>query len=181
MRSNDEHVIELSKKKLLLITLGACVLVVLGMWLVSLDSTTIQSQHQFSNTMFVHSVGIVSMLFFGICGVYALRKLFDKRPGLVFTDAGIVDNASGVAAGFIPWSDVVGATIFEINKRKMLIVTVKNPAKYVERGGAMRRTVNRANVTMCGSPIAISSIALKISFPELLALFREYHEKYGNV
>jgi hypothetical protein len=46
MSAVDEKVIELSKKKILLLILGSCAFVVLGAWLLSLDETTIQSQRR---------------------------------------------------------------------------------------------------------------------------------------
>lgn len=180
MSSKDEKIIKLSKKKILLLILGACAFVTLGVWLFSLDEATIQSQRWFNSPMFVHAIGLVSIVFFGLCGVFALKKLFDKKPGLVFNDSGIVDNASGVSAGLIPWSEVVGSEIFEIQKQKMLIIKVKNPQKYIERSGLLKRALNKANYKMCGSPIAISSSTLKIDFSELLSLFNRYQRKYGN-
>ena len=43
-----------------------------------------------------------SVAFFGLCGLYALAKLFDTAPGLVIDDQGIIDNSSGLSAGRIP-------------------------------------------------------------------------------
>jgi hypothetical protein len=112
--------------------------------------------------------------------VYGITKLFDKKPGLVFSRSGIVDNSSGASAGFIPWAEIVGAEIFEAHRQKLLIIKVQNPQKYIERGNRLKQTLNRANHKMCGSPIAISSNALKINFSELLSLFDQYRQKFGN-
>ncbi|HEV2764159.1 MAG TPA: STM3941 family protein [Pyrinomonadaceae bacterium] len=184
MDSTDEKIIELSRKKLGLLLLGACVFVALGAWLLSLDEASIRSQRGFllffNDPTYARVLGLLSIVFFGICGLFAFKKLFDKKPGLVFNNFGIVDNASGVAAGLIPWSEVVGSEVFEIQKQKMLIIKVSDPQKYIERGGALRRTLNKANYKMCGSPIAIPSNALKINFSELLSLFNQYQRKYGN-
>ena len=180
MNSNDEQMIELSKKKILLLILGACVFVALGVWLISLDEETIQSDRRFNNPMFVHGIGLVSIVFFGGCGVFSLIKIFDKTPGLVFNDSGIFDNASGVSAGLIPWPEVEGLEILEIQRQKMLVIKVRNPQKYIERGGLLKQTLNKANYNMCGSPIAISSNALRINFSELLSLFNQYQRKYGS-
>lgn len=178
--NSDKKIIELSKKKIFLIILGSCAFVALGIWLYSLDAATIRALRRFNNPVLVHGIGLVSIVFFGLCGLYALIKLFDKKPGLVFSNSGIVDNASGVSAGLIPWSEVTGSEIFEVQKQKMLIIKVRNPQKYIERGGLLKRAMNKANYKMCGSPIAISSNALKINFSELLALFNRYQQKYGN-
>jgi len=180
MSSNTETIIALSKTKLLLLILGACAFVVLGAWLFSLDEATIQAQRRFNDPIFVYGVGIVSIVIFGVCGIFALKKLFDKDPGLIFNSSGIVDNASGVSAGFIPWSEVVGSEILVIQKQKMLIIKVKNPEQYIERGGLLQRTLNRANYKMCASPIVISSNALKVDFSKVCDLFDQYHREYGN-
>jgi hypothetical protein len=179
MDSSDETIIELSKTKLALVLLGASAFVAAGIWMFSLDDASIQSQRRFNNPVYVHGLGLVTIVFFGSCGLLALKKLFDKKPGLVFNNSGIVDNASSASAGFIPWSEVVGAEIFEIQKQKMLIIMVRDPQKYIARGSSLKRTLNKANYKMVGSPISISPHALAISFSELVALFDQYQRKYG--
>lgn len=148
--------------------------------MLSLDDASIQSRRRFNDPVYVRGLGIVSIVFFGACGLLALKKLFDKRPGLVFNHSGIVDNASSISAGFIPWSEVVGAEIFEIQKQKMLIIKVRDPQEYVARGSSLKRILNKANYKMVGSPIFISSNALEIKFSELTSLFDQYQRRYGG-
>ena len=185
MNSSDEKIIELSKTKIALAILGSSVFVAIGIWMLSLDEANIRSSRSFrlffNNPIYVQGLGLLSIVLFGLLAVFFIRKLFDKKPGLVFSNSGIVDNASAVAAGFIPWSEVIGADIFEIPQQKMLIIQVKDPLKYVDRGNAVKRKLNQANYKMCGSPIAISANALKINFAELHSLFDQYHQKYGDV
>jgi hypothetical protein len=176
----DQTVIELSRKKIGLVILGSCVFVALGIWLFSLDADTIHALPRGRNPTFVHAIGILAIMFFGLCGIVAIPKLFDKKSGLIFSPSGIVDNASGVSAGLIPWSEIIGADSFEMRRQKFLAIKVKNPEKYLERGKGLKRLVVKANYKMCGSPITISAIALKISFPELVALFNQYQQKYGG-
>jgi hypothetical protein len=147
--------------------------------MLSLDEATIRSHRRYNNPMFVHAIGLVGVLFFGLCASVGLKRLFDKKPGLVFNSSGIVDNASEVAAGFIPWSEIVGAKVFEIQKQKTLIIGVRDPQRYIGRGGALRRALNKSNYKMVGSPVAISSNTLKINFSELVSLFDQYQHKYG--
>jgi hypothetical protein len=179
MDSSDETIIEQSKTKIMLLLLGACAFVAAGVWMFSLDAASIQSRRSFNDPVFVHGLGLVSIVFFGSLGLYALKKLFDKEPALVFNNSGIVDNAGGASVGFIPWSEVVGAEICEIQKQKMLIIKVRDPREYVARGSSLRQTLKRANYKMFGSPISISSNALAISFPELVTLFDRYRRRYG--
>ncbi len=184
MNSVDEKVIELSKTKIALGILGSSAFVAIGVWLLSLDEANIRLNRSFrllfNNPMFAYGLGILSIVFFGGLALFFIKKIFDKKPGLVFNNSGIVDNASAVAAGFIPWSEVTGSHIFEMPQQKMLIIMVNDPQKYIERGNAVKRKLNQANFKMCGSPIAISSSALKINFPELQSVFDEYQRKYGS-
>jgi len=184
MNPTDETVIELSRTKLVLAVLGSCAFVAAGAWLLSFDAGEVRYGRSFAlfynNPPIVYGAGLAAILFFGLCGLYAFVKLFDKRPGLILNSSGIVDNASGVAAGFIPWPEVLGAGVYEVQKQKMLVVGVRDPQKYVGRGGALKRAFNEANSKMVGSPVAISSVALKIDFSELVTLFNRYHRKYGG-
>lgn len=180
--STDETVIELSRKKLVLLVAGSCAFVLAGVWMLSLDAAEIRAGRSFTlffnDPTFVFILGLASILFFGLSGLYGLKMLFDRKPGLVLNSSGIIDNASAMTAGFIPWSEIVGVGVYEIQSQKMLIIGVRDPRKYVERGSALKRLVNKANYKMGGSPIAISSIALQIDFPELLSLFDRYLQKY---
>lgn len=180
----DETIIELSRTKLVLTILGSCAFVAAGAWLLSFDAAEIRSGRAFpfflSDPWVVYGVGAAGILFFGACGLYALAKMFDRKPGLIFNSAGIVDNASGVAAGFIPWAEVLGSGVYEVQKQKMLIIVVRSPQEYIDRGGALKRALNKANSKMVGSPISIPSVALKINFAELVSLFERYHRKYGG-
>lgn len=179
MDSGDETIIALSKKKLMLILLGAAGFVAAGVWMFSLDDASILSRRRFNDPLYVHGLGLLSIVFFGSCGLFALKKLFDQKPALVLNNSGFVDNSSSASAGFIPWSEVVGAEIFEIQQQKMLVIKVRNPEEYIARGSSLKRTLNKANYKMVGSPISISSGALAINFSELVSLFDQYQRKYG--
>ena len=184
MNSIDEKIIEFSKTKLVQIILACCVFVALGVWLFSIDDARIRSSRSFrfflNNPMYAHGLGLLAIVFFGFCGIILIKKLIDKKPGLIFNSSGFIDNASGVSAGFIPWSEVTGSQLLDLQRQRLLIIMVADPEKYAERGSLFKRTFNKANYKMCGSPIAISSNALKVDFSELVSLFNQYQQKYGR-
>jgi hypothetical protein len=157
--------------------IGAAAFVAAGAWLFTMDDRTIG---RYRDPVYVHGVGLVAIIFFGLGGIIGARKLFDRRPGLQFTEAGIVDNASGVAAGFVLWSDITGTMIYTIKRSRFLVVKVMGPEKYIAIGGVLRRSLNRMTFKTFGSPIALSSNALAISFDELVRLFDFYLSKYGG-
>lgn len=178
MINSEERVIELSKTKVSLLVVGALAFIAIGAWLLNMDSAFIESQHRFNSPLLVHGIGLISFAFSCLCGAVGVMKLFDTKPGLVFNEVGIFDNSNGVSAGLIPWSEIVGFDIFELQKQKMLVVRVSHPEKYVETGGTVRRALNRVNFKLCGSPIAITSNTLKINFEELIGICDHYFDKF---
>jgi hypothetical protein len=184
MTANDETVIELDRRKIVLGFVGTVVFVAVGIWLVMLDDSRVASGKSFrllmNSPLLAHALGVVSILFFGALGVFLVKKVFDKKPGLVFSAGGLLDNAGATAAGLIPWEDIDGYDVLEISGRKMLIVMVGDPQRYIERGNAVRRRLNLANFNMAGSPISISTRTLRTNLDELIDLFERYFTKYGR-
>lgn len=176
----DERVIELSKAKLFRLLIGACGFVVLGILMLQPESEWTRSRPGFNGPVLTHAIGLLAVAFFGLCALFGVKKLFDQKPGLVLNSTGIIDNSSGIAAGLILWSEIVGFDIFQVHGTRSLVVKVNNPDKYVNRGSAIRRALNKANVGLCGSPIAITSSSLKIDFDDLLQLSNAYLKKYGR-
>lgn len=179
MNPTDETVVKLSKTKIALLLVGCCVFVAIGVWMFAAAGATGRPRGSTDDGLVVRGFGLAAILFFGLAGLYALKMLFDRRPGLVFNSHGFVNNTSVVRAGLIPWSEVVGWGVFEVQKQKMLIVEVRDPRKYIAGGGALRRAFNKANYALAGSAIYISPGALAISFSDLLSLFDRYQQKYG--
>lgn len=182
MVSLEEKIIKLSKIKLFFAISASLLFVILGLWLVLIDSETIESFRRYNYPLVVHGVGIVLVLFFSFTGIMTLKKIFDQKPGLIFNSMGIIDNSSGISDNLlIPWSDISGINVYHgAQKQKFLVVLLKNPDKYIEMGNALRRTLKRTNYEKSGSPVAIVSNSLKISFDELVELGNEYFAKYGN-
>jgi hypothetical protein len=178
MYVTDERVIELSKAKLLRLLLVACALVILGILMLQPESEWTGSRPDFNEPALIRATGLFTVAFFGLCALLGVQKLFEKKPGLVLNSTGILDNSSGIAAGLIPWSEIVGFDIFHMPGERSLVINVIDPDKYVNRGSTIRRVLNKANVGLSGSPIAIASNSLKIDFDDLLQLCNAYLKKY---
>jgi hypothetical protein len=175
--SDDVHVIKLGKTKVFLLLAGAVIFGGVGAWILSMDDADILEMRR--NPAFIRGVAWAAVAFGAAGLVFALRKLFDPKPGLVLSSRGIEDHSSAVAAGFIPWGDITGFSVFQVHRTKMVIILVREPEKYIERGGAMKRALNRANMKMTGSPLSISAATLEIKFDELHQLLENYRAKYA--
>ncbi|MFZ6874971.1 STM3941 family protein [Undibacterium sp. Di27W] len=180
MNADDNKIIELSKTKLCWLVAASMVFVMMGLWMLRLAVTDLAPQRAYNHPVLMHGLGIVMILFFGFCAVVGIKKLLDKKPGLVLNSAGILDNSSGVAAGFVPWSEITGFSIFEMQSQKMLVISLREPGPYIMAGGVIQRLLNKMNYKLCGSPVVISANSLKLNFDELLEISQSYLRKYGK-
>jgi hypothetical protein len=181
MSVENERVIELSKVKIAMMIAGSLLFVAAGVWffIAPDEGSFITSLRRFADPWVFHGLGVAAALFGAARVVYGLVKSRDRKPGLTLSPAGLVDNSSAVAAGFIPWSEVTGLDTFQLHRQQMLVIKVADPGKYIERGSAVKRALNRANAGMVGSPIVITSNALRIPFDELRREVAAYVSRYA--
>ena len=184
--TEDQKVIPLSKSTLLLVFGIDVLFVVLGLWLIVVHPT--RDMHPiFKHPNAIVAVGCVTILFFGFFACYSLFNLLGNKPALIVSKTGlIVNNCSPVARGKILWSDVYDITVFESVKRhhwdskelKWVCLHVRNPEEYISRQkNISRQRWMRRSLEACGTPIAITSYGLSVSFDELLEVLNEYYAK----
>ncbi len=175
----DKIEIQLSKTKILLLLIGATVFVVLGILF-------IMNPEQFKSTVFrniemIRITGIASVAFFGLCLVFIVRKLFDKKVGITIDQNGIIDNSNGTSVGLIEWTDITGIGTVQVASTKILMLETDKPEKYIERAkNGIAKKAMKVNQRMYGSPISIISNSLKIKYDDLEKLITEEFEKRKN-
>lgn len=168
--------IPLSKKRMLLMLSGALLFVAFGFWFVI--SPPAISNSYWGNPTKLAIAGYASIVFFGLCAFYLIRKLPDNKPGLIIDQTGLTDNSSGVSAGQILWSDIEGISVMEIQRQKLIMLHVTNPQDYIDKQtGIIKRKMMQMNYKMYGTPLSITSNGLKISFDELLSAFKDKLEE----
>ena len=160
--------IELSKKKIFLMLVGAFAFVAIGLWFV-ISPLTISNSY-WGNPTKIAIAGYASIVFFGLCAFVLIKKLPDNKPGLIIDQTGLTDNSSGVSAGQILWSDIENISVIEIHSQKLIMLQVKNPQDYIDKQTSnFKRKMMQLNYKMYGTPLSITSNGLKISFDELLS------------
>lgn len=166
--SRQQIEIPLSKKKLILMVVGSIIFVGLGILFV-INPEKYTSPIMRNPTVIFFS-GIASILFFGLCSFFIVKKLSDNSLGLIISDNGIFDNSSGVSAGQILWTDIEEISVIEIHRQKLIMLQVNNPQDYIDKEtSGFKRKMMAINHKMYGTPLSLTSNGLKISFDELLA------------
>src|SRR5687767_1931600 len=88
-----ENEIAFSRIKILLLTIGSFAFVGAGLWFLSKTPEEIAAVGDRYPPVYVYVVGWLAVGFFGLCGVGAILKFFDRRPGVRFTPEGITANS----------------------------------------------------------------------------------------
>nr|WP_120233474.1 STM3941 family protein [Chryseobacterium sp. AG363] len=96
--------IKSSKTKLVLLVSGSLIFIILGVFLAV-------NPHKFASFIFrsvtfIRMVGIVAILFFGLCLIILIKSLLTKKFNLIINEKGIIDNSSYVSVGLIFWNDI---------------------------------------------------------------------------
>lgn len=171
--STDKIEILFSKNKLILMLIGSGLFVAGGIrFVVNPDSI---SKSTIVSSEFIFILGIVSILFFGLCAIVALRKLFDNKPGFILDNQGLTDNSSGFSAGRISWSDIESISVVQIKRTKLIMLSIKDSKNFISnQKSSLKKKIMQMNMNLYGVPVSISSNSLQIKFDDLLSLINEY-------
>ncbi len=119
--------------------------------------------------MLVLAAGVVSVLFFGLCGGATLRRLLGHRVSLLIDRRGIVDNSTVTPAGRILWSEIVRVGVAEVSGQRFVGIDVQQPEKVLGRAGN-RRGFLLASQSMTGFLINIPESMLDRPAAEMIDL-----------
>jgi hypothetical protein len=174
-KSGQQIIIPLSKIKIIIMLLGALIFVVLGIWLVFYPPNTENSV--WVTPFKMKLAGYASIIFFGTCAFFFIRKLPDDKPGLIIDYNGLTDNSSGFPAGQVLWSDIEKVSVIEISGQRIIMLKAKNPQDYIDRQTSLFvRKGMELNNRLYGTPLSLTANGLKISFDDLLAIVTKKFE-----
>jgi hypothetical protein len=154
----NDIVIYHSRTRLLLLSIGALLFVILGLLLAR------------SSDLGIIAVGWASIAFFGGCLVYIVSRLAISKPAIVISAQGIHDHASGVGVGLVKWSEIREIRAMTFLNKDFLGIFVSDPEAVIRRQSFLRRSAVRSNLWLVGTPITIPRIGIPMNLEELQAL-----------
>lgn len=127
-------------------------------------------------TLPIFLVCLAGVLLFGWGLIFFLvRLLFFWRPIFEIGPEGILDRASGISVGFVPWVEVKKVRPAKYHGQRFIMVWVKNERELLERQNPLKRLLIRINRKYFGSgPIQVPLNALAIPEEELAAEIMGY-------
>jgi len=133
--------------------------------------------------VFVKTLGLLCILLFLFFILFFIYKILDDSPGLIINQEGIIDNSSFTSAGLMRWKNITDVYIMEIQGIKVITVKVNNEDELLSKQSGLKKLLMYLNAKHFGSPIHISTLALKnFNTKELLSLMRSRIRKFeiGN-
>jgi len=185
---NNRIEIPLSKKKIVLLLIGAFIFVVFGILFVIEPENFVNFIHFTlihriisENPELIRIIGVVAIGFFGAVWIYGIKKLIDKKVGLIIDSNGITDNSNASSIGLIEWNDISEIRTTQVMSTKFLLIDIVNPEKYIGKAkNRMQARLMKANMNMYETPLSITSNTLKYDFNELEKMIQSEFEKNKN-
>lgn len=166
-----------SKSKLAKLLVFSILFLCAGLWMIKANPQT--SNPIFNNSL-VKAIASYGAIIMGLWGIYFFGKgLFNKKPSLIIDDKGIYEYTTAYKFGFIPWSDIsqINETTVQASiasKQHFVTIGLTDPNKYIlKEKNPLKRKLLSGNARNYGSPIHISTNALKVNHDELLKMLRE--------
>lgn len=119
---------------------------------------------------------VVGVLFFGWGLIHFLGQLlFFWRPVLEIGPDGILDRASGVSVGFVPWEEVGSVEPYRVRGQRFVTIRVENERELIARQNPLKRLLIKANRRYFDTgEINIPLNVLAIPDEELAAAFADH-------
>lgn len=159
--SYEQHVEYPSRGRMAWLTAGAALFVSAGFFLMFDRSSDAGS------SMISRVIGLLSVLFFGICFVYSLVKMIRKEPSFVINEQGFIDSSSYTSGGEVTWKDVEHIFMYELMGQQMIGVKLRNEEAFLERQNGMKRKLMKANTNMVDATISIAQNSITLPLDQL--------------
>jgi hypothetical protein len=174
----NETIIPFSRAKLTKLLVLLAGLILSGLFLV-----IVQPQELGNLLSLVFGILILAIfvfLFAFLVGIHYFRQILKNGPGLIINKDGFTDYSSGIAAGYIPWSEVraLKTVTMPRYKQQFVAVILKDPNTILDRQtNALKRKAMVLNLRKYGSPIQLSPNSLQCSFDDLLKHLQTHFDR----
>lgn len=167
----------LSKRKTLILMIGALLFILLGAWF-SLEPSRFVGG-MFRQELLIRVVGVACLLFFGFALVQAIRQFIRPKAGLRFSADGIDIDLGNNFRGLIEWRQIAGFSETQVSGQHLIMINLENPDAFIEKETSkFRKKIMKFSNETYGSPIAISATGLRTTHEELLQTVREYFIRF---
>jgi hypothetical protein len=138
----------------------------------------ILGDHPFKDeAMFAISLTIV-IIFLALL-IFLSYKIIKKTVGLIINDEGIHEQISALSVGVVRWDEMSGFGVKKQIGVPFIVIYLKDKEEFMNRFSGLKKATIKKNAESFGTPVAISTVMLKMKKDELIQLFEEVGAKHG--
>lgn len=153
-------VFERNRGRSLLMLAGSLLFVAMGLWMLLGD---LDGSSRYSPLM-IRFWGAAAVLFFGATLIGWGSNALRRSPVLVLGMDGLQINTGLAGRAAIPCAEIRGFRVSRGGRGPtMLLVRLRDPERHAGRGSPLRRLLDRINLRLCGSPVAIGDMVFRDS------------------
>ncbi len=161
MEQKQQIIIPTKRRFILFALLGSILFVIIGIYMINSEPN-----RKYSLT-FLKTWGLIGTSFFGLTGLYCLKKLFDNKPGLIIDENGLWNNSSIISNHTIKWNELSGVGLRKIRNEKILFLYFTDDKSFIMKFNLIERFFMRISLSLHNSPIGISTRSLKYDIDKL--------------
>ncbi|MGI0527776.1 STM3941 family protein [Rhizobium giardinii] len=167
--TDNALIIHRSKTKTLLLFCGAVGFVALGAFIAK---TTYAEQGAGAFGVFI---GLVSIVFFGFCGILILLKVFDGRPAVEFLKEGLLVRE--ISPKPINWPDIIAARLIFYRNQPIVELILSPQAEQSLPFTRVVRYTRAANRGLGINGVCLSAAGLQMPASDIVDLIGEWAQK----
>lgn len=164
----ETFIAQYSRWRLVALFLSAVGFVALGMWMVGAFGE-VPSSRRHSASYFI-AIGWLSILFFGLCGVGIVSKLFDERSQLLIDSFGVLWIPW--SDQLIPWSEIRDVTTWNYKHQRFIVLHLRDATRFPGRGLSSR--LAGSNRMLTGGDISISLTGTNRSYGDAMEAIERF-------
>ncbi len=132
------------------------------------------------DSLWLLTIGIISILFFGFCLIYYIKEIIVHKPILIISDEGIMDRSSYLGAGLVKWEDIRDIDFVEFGGQVFLGIFTHDPNLIIDRSSSLQRMLNQVNKKLIDSQVNIPAKNLNCPVDELIEQINSYWQKHED-
>lgn len=134
------------------------------------------------NQFFYGLIGVVGVIFFGICTIYSFGRTFKPKALMTITVDGIEDSSTAGSPGFISFGEIKSFEIVNIFGQRMIGVNPKEVERFVQKLPPIKQKSARSNLRMKLPPVALRvDTARDMSIEDIMTLLEKRLSDYSRL
>jgi hypothetical protein len=128
---------------------------------------------------FLFAMSLTIVVIFLALLIFLFSKIVKKTPGVIINEEGIHEQISAFGVGIIRWNEMSGFGIKKQIGVPFIVIYLKDQHLFIDRFSGLKKATIEKNSESFVTPVAISTVMLKMKMDDLKQLFTEVGSKHG--